>query len=257
MDLRLITHFVAGFPDYDQSLHIARSLIAGGAYALEMQVPFSDPSADGPVIEAACHKALQKGFRVSDAFRLLAAIRAETTIPLFVMSYAGLVTVGGVSNFVKQAKQAGADGLIIPDLRPGADENLYAIAAEAHCPAIPVIVPWIDDARLDTVLADTHTWIYVALRSGVTGTYTNLGDAQINFLSRLRERASKIAALKGRTAPRCMAGFGIQNGSQARELCKLADAAVVGSAVLKAVAGAEDPGKAAQKLIESLREDSR
>ncbi|MCK5735011.1 MAG: tryptophan synthase subunit alpha, partial [Spirochaetaceae bacterium] len=152
MNPKIVTHFIAGYPNYEASLEVARGLIAGGAYALEMQIPFSDPNADGPVIEGACRVALDEDFKVSDAWRLLEAIRAESDIPVFVMSYASLVFTPGVDTFVRRAKDAGASGLIIPDLVPGADEGLFTAAADAGCPAVPVVVPWITDERLDEIL---------------------------------------------------------------------------------------------------------
>jgi len=247
---RIVTHFIAGFPTFQASLEAARGLIAGGAYALEMQIPFSDPNADGPVIEGACRQALNAGFKVPDAWRLLEAIRTESEIPVFVMSYASLVFTPGVENFVRRAKDAGASGLIIPDLVPGSDEGLFAAAAEAGCPAVPVVVPWISDARLDEILAEPIEWIYVALRSGITGTYTELGVEQEEFLAKFRQMCN---------APRVMAGFGIQDAAQVSVVVKMADAAIVGSALVRAIgeaeAAGENPGAAVQKMVERLRGD--
>ena len=245
---RIVTHFIAGFPTYGASLDAARGLIAGGAFALEMQIPFSDPSADGPVIESACNAVLEGGFTVDDAFRLLAEIRAESDIPVFVMSYASLAVTPGVAAFARRAREAGASGLIIPDLTPGADEGLFAAAAEAGCPAVPVVVPWISDGRLDEILAEPLEWIYVALRSGITGTYTELGAEQEAFLSKLRARRDE-------GGPKVMAGFGIQQPDQVAAVVKMADAAIVGSALVKAIAaaGPERTGEAARELLETLK----
>jgi tryptophan synthase alpha chain len=244
----IVTHFIAGFPSYEASLDAARGLIAGGAFALEMQIPFSDPNADGPVIEGACNTALEKGFAVEDAWKLLAEIRAESDIPVFVMSYASLVVTPGVIEFARRAKEAGATGLIIPDLTPGADEGLFAAAAEAGCPAVPVVVPWISDDRLEEILAEPIDWIYVALRSGITGTYTELGAEQEVFLAKLR-------AKRDEGGPRVMAGFGIQQPDQVAAVVKMADAAIVGSALVTVIsaAGPEGAGEAARGLVETLR----
>ncbi len=223
---RIVTHFIAGFPTYEASLEVARGLIAGGAYALEMQIPFSDPNADGPVIEGACRQALDAGFKVADAWRLLEAVRAESDIPVFVMSYASLVVTPGVEKFVRRAKAAGASGLIIPDLVHGSDEGLFAAAAEAGCPAVPVVVPWVSDERLDEILTEPIDWIYVALRSGITGTYTEFGVEQEEFLAKFRQMCN---------APRVMAGFGIQDAAQVSAVVEMADAAIVGSALVRAI----------------------
>ncbi|MCK5249736.1 MAG: tryptophan synthase subunit alpha [Spirochaetaceae bacterium] len=249
----IVTHFIAGFPTYEASLDVARGLIAGGAFALEMQIPFSDPNADGPVIEEACRQALDAGFKVADAWKLLEAIRAESDIPVFVMSYASLVFTPGVENFVRRAKDSGATGLIIPDLVPGADEGLYAAASAAGCPAVPVVIPWISDKRLDEVLSENLDWIYVALRSGITGTYTELGPEQEAFLSKLRRRGAAAGS-----GLRIMAGFGIQDAAQVEAVVKMADAAIVGSALVTAIiaAGVPGAGDAARSMVEMLRGSS-
>ena len=248
MDPKIVTHFIAGFPTYEASLEAARGLIAGGAFALEMQIPFSDPNADGPVIESACNEALEKGFTVDDAFRLLADITAESDIPVFVMSYASLAVTPGVEAFARRAREAGAAGLIIPDLVPGADEGLYEAASTAGCPAVPVVVPWITEERLEEILRVPADWIYVALRSGITGTYTELGDEQAAFLAKLREKQAA-------GGPKVMAGFGIQKPEQVKVLMTMADAAIVGSALVRviAAAGPEGAGTAARGMLEELR----
>ena len=247
-DPKIVTHFIAGFPTVDASLDVARGLIAGGAFALEMQIPFSDPNADGPVIEGACREALDAGFKVADTWTLLRAIRSESDIPVYVMSYASLVFTPGVENFVQKAKEAGATGFIIPDLVPGADEGLYAAAAAIGCPAIPVVVPWITDERLEEVLSEPLEWVYVALRSGITGTYTELGTQQETFLA-------KLHSLQASGGPKVMAGFGIQDAAQVAAVTSMAEAAIVGSALVSAIAsaGAANAGKAVRELVEKLR----
>ncbi len=245
---KIVTHFIAGFPTVEASLDVARGLIAGGAFALEMQIPFSDPNADGPVIEGACREALDAGFKVADTWTLLRAIRSESDIPVYVMSYASLVFTPGVENFVQKAKEAGATGFIIPDLVPGADEGLYAAAAAIGCPAIPVVVPWITDERLEEVLSEPLEWVYVALRSGITGTYTKLGTQQEAFLA-------KLHSLQASGRPKVMAGFGIQDAAQVAAVTSMAEAAIVGSALVSAIAsaGAANAGKAVRELVEKLR----
>lgn len=246
----VITHFIAGYPDRQSSLEVARGLIAGGAFALEMQIPFSDPNADGPVIEGACLQALQSGFRVEDAFALLAEIRRESAIPIFLMSYASVAFTPGIPAFARRAAEAGASGLIVPDLTPGADEGLFAAAA-ACCPAVPVVVPSISMRRLDAIMDEPVEWIYVALRSGITGSYTELGEKQSDFLGELRRR-------RDAGGPRVMAGFGIQTPEQVRAVTESADAAVVGSAIVKAAtaAGPDGAGEAARLLTMKLRGES-
>jgi len=240
----LITHMIAGYPDFEKSLEVARGLIAGGAYALEIQIPFSDPNSDGPLIENACKVALSRGFKVADTWSLLEAIRAESTIPIFLMSYASIAISHGLENFLRRAAEFTATGIIIPNLVPGADEGLFRAAAKFACPAVPVLVPWISEKRLDEILAVPIEWVYVALRSGITGAYTQIEAFQHSFLTRIRAR---------RRRPKIMAGFGIRNASQVADLLGFVEAVVVGSAIVKTISSAQHPGEAVRRLVEELR----
>jgi len=228
---KLITHFIAGYPDLESSYETALGLIDGGAYALEMQIPFSDPSADGPVIELACRKALEKGFRVSDGFRLIERIREYRDIPVYLMSYSGIVYNMGVNRFVSKAASSGVSGLIIPDLVPGADEGLYAAGRKAGINVVPVVVPGVPEQRLIEIMAEKPEWVYLALRSGITGSYTKLGEENLGFLDRVREYGVKV-----------MAGFGIKTPEQINTLRPHCDAVIAGSFIVKQVSVAYNEG---------------
>jgi len=240
----LIAHMVAGYPDFEESLEVARGLAAGGAYALEIQIPFSDPNADGPLIENACRTALRGGFKVADTWKLLEVIRAESSIPIFLMSYASTAISRGLENFLRRAVDFATTGIIVPNLVPGADEGLFRAAAELACPAVPVLVPWVSDQRLEEILAMQIEWIYIALRSGITGAYTRIETPQRDFLAKIRARQRR---------PRIMAGFGIQHAYQVADLMGFVEAVVVGSAIVKAVGRARHPREAARRLVEELR----
>ncbi|MCG8454402.1 MAG: tryptophan synthase subunit alpha [Spirochaetales bacterium] len=224
----LVAHFVAGYPSLEASFEVAMGLVAGGATALEMQIPYSDPSADGPVIEKACAQSLAGGFRVDEAFALAKRITEATDVPLFVMSYAGLVYARGITRFTQDAAQAGVMGLIVPDLVPGADEGFFAAAAAAGCPGVPVLVTDVSEQRLQEILHEPAQWLYVALRRGVTGAYTELDEAQKKFLGALRQREGERHQV--------MAGFGIREYSQVQILEGLVDAVVAGTALVSSVA---------------------
>lgn len=221
---KIITHFIAGYPSLSASLAAARALIAGGAFALEVQFPYSDPSADGPVIERACREALCAGFKVSDGFSLVRQITRESAVPVYIMSYAGLVFAAGIGTFVHRAVEAGAAGLIIPDLIPGHDEGLYAACRKAGLVCVPVVVPGIPPERLNDILKEHPEWLYVALRKGITGAYTELGDENRQFLT----------GLKGKPV-RVMAGFGIRQRNQVTALMNNCEAAIVGSALVEVI----------------------
>jgi len=245
---RLVTHFVAGYPDLESSFEMALGLIEGGAWALELQIPFSDPSADGPVIEEACRTALAAGFRVGDAFRLLERIRQVSSLPVFLMSYAGIVFNRGVERFVQEALQAGVAGLIIPDLIPGADEGLYREGAIQQMPVVPVLVPGVPEGRLEEILAEKPEWVYLALRSGITGAPTRLDDTNLGVLDRLKSRGVKV-----------MAGFGIRGFRQVEMLQPHCEAVVAGSALVEEVFGknrvssaADSPRARAARAVQKL-----
>ncbi len=236
--MKLVTHFIAGYPTLESSFETAKGLIAGGAYALEMQIPFSDPSADGPVIESACRKSLEAGFRVAEGFELVERIKAFADIPVYIMSYSAIVFNKGVSAFVERAKKTGASGLIIPDLTPGSDEGLYETGRNAGIGVVPVIVPGVSDSRLSEIMAEKPEWVYLALRSGITGSYTTLDEENLGFLARLRKYGVKI-----------MAGFGIRTPEQVETLRPYCEAAIAGSFIVNRVTEA-----AAASAVESVQE---
>jgi tryptophan synthase alpha chain len=237
---------IAGYPDYDTSLETARGLVAGGASLLEIQFPFSDPSADGPAIQAACTEALVAGFRVDHGWKLVEAVRREfPAVPVFVMSYASIVVTKGVEAFCARAQAAGATGLIIPDLAPGADEGLFATGKRLGLSIVPVIVPSVPAQRLEFILSHDLEWVYTAIRAGITGSHTNLTPELLEFLRKLNSRT------------KVMAGFGIDSAAQVRELTGKVHTIIVGSALVRAVAAAAKKGgkKAVRKdLEEKVRE---
>ncbi len=231
MSTSLMAHMIAGYPDYETSLETARALAAGGAALFEIQFPFSDPSADGPAIQAACTEALAGGFKVADGWKLVETVRHEyPSIPIFVMSYASIVVTKGVDEFAARAKAAGVTGLIIPDLAPGADEGLYEAGRRHGVTIVPVIVPSVPPARLEAILASKPEWVYTAIRSGITGTHTTLTPELKDFLSQLN-RKTKV-----------LAGFGIDSPEQVRDLRSSAHTVVVGSALVRAVAASSRAG---------------
>jgi len=242
MKVSLMTHMIAGYPNLETSLETARGLVAGGAAILEVQFPFSDPSADGPAIQAACTEALAAGFKVDDGWKLVETIRHEfPAVPVFVMSYASIVVTKGVEAFCARAHQAGVAGLIIPDLAPGADEGLYAAGKKHGLAIVPVVVPSVPHDRLDAILALKPEWVYTAIRAGITGTHTTLTAELKAFLKGLNART------------KVMAGFGIDSAEQIRDLAASTHTIVVGSALVRTVAAAFAQGGAAsvKKTVEA------
>ena len=221
---RIMAHLVASFPNWEASLEVGKGLVDGGAAFLEVQFPFSDPTADGPHIQVACDRALAAGFTVERGFELVQALRAYTGMPIAVMSYANPIFQNGVVNFVHRCRDAGADAIIAPDLPPDYDEGLYAAGVAARVEVIPVVVPSTVPERLRMILQRAQTdraqtdWVYAALRKGITGSYTEIGADNLVFLQAIRELGGSP-----------LAGFGIRERSQVDALAPHVAYVVVGT----------------------------
>ena len=243
----IMAHCVAYFPDEARSLAAARGLAAGGAAFLEVQLPFSDPMADGPAIQTACQTALESGFTVDKGLRWIEELTAAGEVPVFVMSYANLLYRRGMERFCREAAAAGVRGLIVPDLLPPQDEGLYAACREAGLAAVPVISPGIRDDRLAAIAAEGPQFLYTTLRSGITGSRTEVGEEQLRHLQRCRATGAHV-----------LAGFGIDSRELVEALAPHADTLVVGSHFVKqliALGDAAEPaeyGRTLQASIEKL-----
>ncbi|MFP4376224.1 MAG: tryptophan synthase subunit alpha [Spirochaetales bacterium] len=247
---RVMAHMIPFYPDRARSLAVAEGLIEGGAAYLEIQFPFSDPTADGPVIQAACQHALDQGFRVDEGFSFIAEIQAAANrirgaqVPVFLMTYASLIYARGVDQFITDGVSAGCAGFILPDIPLDHDEGVFD-AAQRHGAAImPVSVTSARERRVTLLRERSPEYIYVALRRGITGAKTELGEENLSFLKRLAPTGAKI-----------MAGFGISDRSQVEALEPFVHAAVVGSAFVRNVANhaAEAPAAITRALAEQTR----
>jgi tryptophan synthase alpha chain len=233
---QLMAHLVAGFPDWEISLQFGRGLADAGSSYLEVQFPFSDGTADGPRIQAACDVALAGGFTVARGFDLVSQLTTEVSVPVAVMTYANLIFQNGVGNFVARCRDAGATAIIAPDLPPDYDEGLYREARSHSIEVIPVVAPTITPDRLRLVLASaTADLVYVALREGITGKYTELGEATMRFLATVRSGGARIAA-----------GFGIRSPEQVEMLAAVVDYVVVGSLFVEALQAGLVAGRSAE-----------
>ncbi len=216
-------HLVAGYPTMELSYQAAMGMVEGGASYLEVQFPFSDPTADGPRIQEACVQALEGGFTLQEGFQMVRNLsKTYPEVPIFLMSYASLVFRRGISWFLDQAKEAGVKGLIVPDLPFDQDEGYYEAAWERGLHPVSVIVPTMEANRLHQLqkLLESHgeEFVYVALRTGITGDPTNLSDENLTFLRSLKARGLKL-----------LAGFGISTSAQVEALSPYVEAVVVGS----------------------------
>ena len=241
MSSRIMAHLVAGYPDGETSHEIARALIDGGCSYLEVQFPFSDPTADGIFIQKACDRALRAGFSIRGGFHLISQIRKLTHVSIFIMGYANTVFYYGVKRFLKESTAKGAQGLIIPDLPPDYDEGLFSLGVKSGLSIIPVICPTISDKRLQMILSLRPEYVYSTLRKGITGAYTEIGEDNIAFLKKVGSFGVKI-----------FAGFGISTKEQVEMLSPFVHAAVVGSAFLKEIM--ENEGNNHYRLIKATLE---
>jgi tryptophan synthase alpha chain len=237
MPERIMAHLVAGYPDLEASLAVARGLLEGGCAYLEVQFPFSDPTADGPLIQEACDIALRAGFRVARGFELLRRVRALSPVPLFLMSYANPVFARGVAEFLREAREVGAAGIIVPDLPVDCDEGLYAQGRALGLEVVPVVAPNIRQQRLEKVGETGGRYLYAALRRGITGEFTEIGADNLSFLGRL-----------ARPGRRVLAGFGVSARAQVQALAPHVHAVVVGSVFIRDVREAADGGAKADGI---------
>ncbi len=241
---RIMAHMVAFYPDYGKSLEVARALIEGGASIVEVQFPFSDPSADGPVIQRACKVALERGFSVEWGLKLLKRVKElGDDIPVFLMSYANIVFTRGIKDFLKQLASIGVSGIIVPDLPPDYDEGLYETGREIGIDVIPVATVTVKPHRLEEILAVKPRYLYVALRKGITGERTYIDKRTVAFLDNIRGRDIKI-----------LGGFGISERKQVDVLMPHVYAAVVGSAFVREIQRNGENKNPYRSVLNKIRE---
>lgn len=243
--IKLMSHLIAGYPTTELALIAARSLVKGGADILEIQLPFSDPSADGPAIQTACTKVLEGGYKTADGLSFISQLHSEfPDLTIYLMSYGSLVYTPGVDNFCKKASEAGVNGMIIPDFPFDFDEGLTACCKKYGMINIPVAAPSMSAARLSKMARAGFPYIYAALRTGITGSDTKIDDKTLSFLQKVSEGGSKVYG-----------GFGISNGSQAKFLCDSVDAVVAGSVFVRIITENQGDSKMlAQRIEEKARE---
>jgi tryptophan synthase alpha chain len=227
----LVTFLTAGDPDLDTSLAILRALPAAGADVIELGMPFTDPMADGPAIQLSSQRALKAGQTMGKTLEMTRAFRqADDATPLVLMGYYNPIYIYGVDRFLRDAKSAGVDGLIVVDLPPEEDEELCLPALKAGMNFIRLATPTTDDKRLPAVLANTSGFLYYVSITGITGAATP-DPAKV---------AAAVTAIKRRTSLPVAVGFGVRSAEQAAVIASYADGVVVGSALVNALKGSLD-----------------
>jgi len=222
----LVTFTMAGDPDAKTSLAIARALPKAGADVIELGMPFTDPMADGPAIQASGLRALRAGQTMKKTLALVRDFRkSDDATPIVLMGYYNPIYIYGVEKFLADARAAGVDGLIVVDLPPEEDDELCLPALKAGLNFIRLATPTTDDRRLPVVLANTSGFVYYVSITGITG-------AAAPDAARV---ATAVARIKRHTNLPVAAGFGVKNAKNARAIAEGADGVVVGSALVEAL----------------------
>jgi tryptophan synthase alpha chain len=242
----LVGYLPVGFPDVEVSVEAMRAMVDGGVDVLEIGVPYSDPLMDGPVIQRAVEASLRNGTRPRDAIAAAGAVAAAGA-PALLMTYWNPVDRYGVERFAADLADAGAAGLITPDLIPDEAADWLA-ASDAHgLDRVFLVAPSSTDARLTATAAACRGFVYAASTMGVTGVRSRVGDAADVLVARTRAVTAK---------PVCV-GLGVSNGEQAAQVAGFADGVIVGSAFVRALAGAATPAAGVAAVRELAAELAR
>ena len=245
-------YFPLGYPNLETSVDVIEALatpaLAGGAREngadlIEVGLSFSDPLADGPVIQQATQVALEKGITVKKSLAAVKELRNRgVTIPLILMGYYNPMLAYGLEKFIRDAKEAGADGFIIPDLPMEEAEEFTAVAGDM--PLIQMLAPTSPDERMEAIARNAKGFIYLVSVTGVTGERREISNDLGDLINRVRAHTS---------APVCV-GFGIGTPEQAKQVGQLADGVIVGSACVKVIGGSKTPVETAKQFAAEFRD---
>ena len=238
-----VPFITAGDPDAETTFALLQELPAAGADLIELGVPFSDPMADGPAVQASSQRAIKAGMTLTKVLELVKRFRkSDAQTPIVLMGYYNPIHAYGTARFAKDAAVAGVDGLITVDLPPEEDEVLRAPASVQGLDIVRLATPTSTDARLDTIVDGASGFLYYVSIAGVTGTKTYSED----------DVRAAVARVKAKAALPVAVGFGIKTPEQARAIAGLADAAVVGSAIVTKIAESSDAGADRERLVKDV-----
>ena len=223
---KLITFTTGGDPDLDTSLEILNTIINNGIDMIEIGMPFSDPMADGPTIQESSVRSIVNGTKINDVFDIVSKIRkTNDEIPVILMGYYNSIFNLGIENFTKKCEEVGVDGLIIVDLQPEEDSELYIKIKEKNIDLIRLITPTTDEKRLNTILDNASGFLYYVTITGITGQ----SSANVEHLRK------SIKVIKSSTKLPVVAGFGIKNRKDVEEISVFTDGVVVGSSIVNII----------------------
>lgn len=229
-----VTYIMAGDPDVDTSLAVMQGLPAAGVDVIELGLPFTDPMADGPTIQLAGQRALEGGMTVDRTLDMVRAFRrGDARTPVVLMGYYNPIYARGVDRFLREATEAGIDGLIVVDLPPEEDRELCIPAQAAGMNFIRLATPTTDDRRLPAVLQNTSGFVYYVSITGITGAGAAVAA----------DVAPEVARIKRQTDLPLVVGFGISTPQAARDIAAVADGCVVGSAIVRRIGEGQSPAQ--------------
>ena len=240
-DILLMTHIVLGYPSLDVNREVIKQMVENGVDCIEMQIPFSEPMADGPVILKANQDSLAAGTKVTDRFTFAAEIVQEHDIPFLFMTYYNIIFKYGEESFFKRAAECGLKGFIVPDLPPEMGESFLALAQKYQLAPILIYAPTSTDERMQELATYGNGFIYCVARRGVTGKKSEFDKDFDSYLARCRASTTLPLAV----------GFGIQSKEDIEALKGKADMAVIGSRTIKLVES--DGAEAVGPFIAGLR----
>lgn len=220
-----IPFITCGDPDLETTKACIREMVRNGADLIELGIPFSDPTAEGPVIQGANIRALASGATTSKIFEMVTELRREISTPMVFMTYANVVFAYGAERFLTACEQVGIDGLILPDLPYEEKDEFLPVCREHHVALISLIAPT-SAGRIATIAREAEGFIYLVSSLGVTGTRSEITT----------DLGSIMKVIRGNTSIPCAIGFGISTPEQAAKMAGLSDGAIVGSAIIKILA---------------------
>ncbi|GAB4491404.1 MAG: tryptophan synthase subunit alpha [Anaerolineales bacterium] len=236
-------YYPVGYPDIPTSIDILEALAKNGADLIEVGLSFSDPLADGPVIQKATQIALEQGVTTQKTLQAVAELRQRgVQIPLVLMGYYNPMLAYGLERFVHDALKAGADGFVIPDLPPEEAAELNAV--QNGLPQITMLAPTTSEERMETIARSAQGFLYLVSVTGITGTRAEIADGLSELVTRVRTHTS---------LPVCV-GFGISTPEQARAVSQIADGVIVGSACVREIGESKQPVEAARQFARIFKE---
>ena len=230
-----IAFITCGDPDLETTIKVVKEAAENGADLIELGIPFSDPTAEGPTIQGANLRALTGGVTTDKIFDMVKELRKDVTIPMVFMTYANVVFSYGAERFIKTCSEIGIDGLILPDLPYEEKEEFHPVCAKYGVDLVSLIAPTSEN-RIAQIAKDAEGFIYVVSSLGVTGTRTEIKT----------DLESIVKAIKENSKVPCAIGFGISKPEQARKMADISDGAIVGSAIIKII---EKYGKDSPKFV--------